>query len=320
MLGSESKILYSACSAISETKERLSAPSGYLSSNSDVRSETLFSIASSSPAPEASDAISSAAFPWSSFDSALFIAGERFKRTVLRALDYLPPGEVSFADFGRALLASDQASHPDSGEQRDRLKEEFQRRGIVANISELEVRTNYKNPAVSKLDLDELVRSDWYAYQFANRNRSLLGIPARVSFEVRPRLDVTKKYYHEGDEPAYVRECLFKVSWSETEPIGVGGGLPAQRRFARGTTLAIDWNTKTVRATVTGGAGAGLSQSRDLFLQRLLARDALRIGAQAQAPDGKPLRSVVSGDVIDETLRLRATARALHMFEERCYE
>ncbi len=251
---------------------------------------------------------------------ALFIAGERFKRTVLRALDYLPPGEVSFADFGRALLASDQASHPDSGEQRDRLKQEFERRGIVANIGELEVRTNYTDPAVAKLDLEELVRSDWVAYRFANRNRALLGIPARVSFEVRPRLDVTKKYYHQGEEPASVRECLFKVSWSETEPIGVGGGLPAQRRFVRGTTLAIDWDTRNVRAVVTGAAGKELTHSRDLFLKRLLARDALRIGEQAKAPDGKPLRSVVAGDVIDETLRLRATARALHMFEERCYD
>jgi len=106
---------------------------------------------------------------------ALFIARERFKRTVLRALDYLPPGEVSFADFGRALLASDQASHPDSAEQRDWLRKEFVNRGIVKKTAELEVKTNFDAPDVAQLDLDELVQSDWLSYQFANKNRPLLA-------------------------------------------------------------------------------------------------------------------------------------------------
>jgi hypothetical protein len=247
---------------------------------------------------------------------ALFIASERFKRTVLRALDYLPPGEVSFADFGRALLASDQASHPDSEDQREWLRQEFVRRGIVATAGELEIKTNYANPAVSQLDLDELVRSDWLAYQFANENRMLLGIPADVPFDVRPRLDVTKKYYHQGDEPQFTRECLFKVSWSEVEPNEVGGGLPAKRRIAHGSTLAIDWKSKTVRAVVQGGTDKSLSASRDAFLKHLLANDAIRIGDQANGPGGKALRGVVSGEVIQDVLRVRASARALHAIEE----
>lgn len=247
---------------------------------------------------------------------ALFIASERFKRTVLRGLDYLPPGEVSFADFGRAMLASDEASHPDSGQQREWLKQEFTRRGIVSRPEVVDVETNYDNKEVAALDVEELVRSDWLAYQFANRNRGLLRIPPRVPFEVRPRLDVTKAYYHRGDEIKKVRECLFKVAWSETEKNGAGGGLPTERRIIRGTTLAIDFKSKQVRAVVTGGAGGPLRRSRDAFLARLLQRDALRVG-EAAGPDGKPLRGAVSGDVTQGVLRLRATARALHMLEER---
>jgi hypothetical protein len=251
---------------------------------------------------------------------ALFIAGERFKRTVLRTLDYLPPGEVGFADFARALLASDEASHPDSGAQRDFLIEEFVRRGIVGDARELDVDTNLVHAAVSRLDLDELVRSDWLAYRFANEQRELLRIPADVPFEVRPRLDVTKKYYHKGREPAFVRECLFKVSWNETETAGSGAGLPALpalRRITRGTTLAIDWDSHQVRAVVTGEGGEAARRSRDAFVRRLVESDVLRLGPETSGPDGRPLRGVVCGDVIDGTLRLRATARALHILTER---
>src|SRR5262249_36558482 len=108
---------------------------------------------------------------------ALWIAAERFKRMVFRGLDYLPPGAVSFADFGRAILASDQASHPTDPQERSWIREEFVRRGLVSHVDELKVRTNFKSAALANIDLERLVESDWAAYEFANRNRRLLQIP-----------------------------------------------------------------------------------------------------------------------------------------------
>jgi hypothetical protein len=250
---------------------------------------------------------------------ALWIAAQRFKRTVLRALDYLPPGDVTFADYGRAIIASDQASHPDSGRQRDWLKAEFVKRGIVGSKKALHVATNYRHPAVARLDLEELVKSDWLAYEFANNARSLLAIPKSIPFKVEPRLDVTKTYYHRARNVQTVRECLFKVSWTETEPNALAG-LP-RRQLRRGTTLAIDWATRNVRAVVTTGKRTAAERtderrSRDGMLARLAARDELRIGQRAYGPDGRLLRGAVPADVVDDTLAVRGVARSLHVTRE----
>ena len=59
---------------------------------------------------------------------ALGIASERFRGTVLRALDYLPPGELTFADVGRAILASDLAAYPDATTEPRVIADEFVRR------------------------------------------------------------------------------------------------------------------------------------------------------------------------------------------------
>jgi hypothetical protein len=245
---------------------------------------------------------------------ALWLASERFKRTVLRALDYLPPGEVSFADLGRAIFASDQASHPDSGDQREWLAEEFVKRGIVAARRDLARETMVMHPPVQALDLDQLVESDWVAYEFANANRKLLGIPRDIPFAVRPRLVVSKRYYHRDHDVDEVKECLLKVSWSEVESSdGVGGGLPRQRQVRRGTTLAIDWETKKTRALLHTEPDQTERIDRDRLLTRLADEDILRVGAASEGPDGRALRGVVAADVTKGVLRVHGCARMLHL-------
>ena len=71
-------------------------------------------------------------------------AAAQFKRMVLRGLDYLPPGEVTFADFGRAILAADQASFEDDT-WRLWLRGHFVKRGIVTRAADLDVKTNVAN-------------------------------------------------------------------------------------------------------------------------------------------------------------------------------
>src|SRR5689334_8941554 len=141
---------------------------------------------------------------FSASGKALAIAGSLFQRMALRGLDYLPPGEITFADFGRAILAADQASYEDDT-WRSWLREHFRARGIVRDIPDLDVTTNVANRAVHAVDLDGLVESPWVAYTLAEQNRELLGIPADAQFEVLPRVVVDGRF--ETPEAAMHREA-----------------------------------------------------------------------------------------------------------------
>jgi hypothetical protein len=250
---------------------------------------------------------------------ALFRAREHFKRLVFRALDYLPPGEVAFGDYGRAILAADQASHPDESLGRDELVKEFLRRHIIHSPEELTVQTDYEHAAMRDLDLDTLVESDWAAYDFANRNRPLLNIPEHVHFRVRPRLKATKTYYL-ADGPTQVKECIFKVSWDrDDERNPKGSRLPARRQITVGTTLAIDWETKKVRvllpshaAVNTGTESEEQAADRNDMLARLLASNRLRIGLVEDPDAGSAVRVETSGSL----MRMRGSGRLLHIVAE----
>ena len=250
---------------------------------------------------------------------ALAVAASRFKRSLYRGLDFLPPGEVSFADLGRAVIAADQSSHPDSDEQRHWLCQEFVRRGIVRHERELRVRTNFEHPALAHVDLDTLVKSDWAAYAFANRHRSLLRVPRGLSFHIPPRLVVEKLSYASGEHGRRrVRECIFKVSWKVEESDAMpGGGLPDLRQVTFGTTLVIDLETRHVRALLTSDRHLGRKTDRDGMLRWLMDEDLLRVGDEALGPDGRPLCGAVQAEVSEGTLRVVGTARMLHLVAER---
>lgn len=261
---------------------------------------------------------------YSASGKALVDSGQQFKRMILRALDYLPPGEVSFADYARAIIAADQASHPDDPQERDWIREEFVRRGMVPNRGALEVAV--PDVTLQDIDLETLVTSDWAAYEFANSHRDLLGIPDEIPFQVEPRLKAVKAYYHRDDEQTYrkefVRECLFKVWWTQEEANLLGRHFPRKRQITVGTTLAIDWDTSKVRVLLTSDHSQRPEEQeeqrkdRDRILQRLADRGLLLPGHLAIGPDGRPLRSAISTESTGNLMRARGTARMLHIIGE----
>jgi hypothetical protein len=254
---------------------------------------------------------------------ALWDGANSLKRIILRALDYLPPGEISFADYGRAIMASDQAHYPDFEQIREWIREEFVRREMVPSRKALEVETNFDHPGVKDLDLDDLIERDGVAYQFAEKNRQLLCIPADIPFQVEPRLKVTKTYYFRGKEPKDITELLFKVWWHTTEPNSLGTQFPSQRRLAVGSTLALDWETRQVRALLTTDRKGQPDeegeqrQDRNLFLGMLADDGILRPGQRSIGPDGRELRSVIGAEDMKGVMRVRGMARMLHIVGRR---
>jgi hypothetical protein len=250
--------------------------------------------------------------PLEASGEALFRAAERFKRTILRGLDYLPSGEITFLDYGRAMLAADEASHPQD-QRRSWLREELLSRGIGRTEADLDVETNVENAAVAAADLQGLADSDWVAYTFADQNRDLLSIPDDAQFEVLPRLIVTKDYYL-GSRPTKVKELLFKVRWSVVEPNPPQLGGASWRRIQTGTTLVIDWERKVIRACMKPVDLAGRGRARDTMLRRMMERGLVQV---TTPDDPVRLRGTIGTGVqavaTDGILRVRNTAQLLHL-------
>jgi hypothetical protein len=238
---------------------------------------------------------------------ALFKASGKLKRIAFRALDYLPPGEISFADYGRAIVAADEYSNPRDPEPRDFIKQEFQRRGIVSDGAELgTIPPGFDLPA--DLDLEQLVRSDWAAYQFAERYRKELWIPGEVPFEVRPRLDVTRRTWRRGGVQTNIRALIFKVAWQDSQ-FFQSGDFVRDIAVTHGTTVAIDWDSRKVSTLLTtnpdhrsqsGSSTAANNEMRKKFIKGAIDDGTLELSSpDVQLQDGK--------------LRVRGLGQMLHV-------
>lgn len=254
---------------------------------------------------------------YSASGKALFSAGGLFKRMLFRALDYLPPGEISFADYGRAIYAADRDFYPADSDARAFLAGVFVRRGIIKAPHDLEVPGDFPADILSGVELEDLIASDWLAYRFVEENRQLLHIPDGVPFNIRARLVSEKSRFHASANVSMVRQCILKISWDEVEENRVRDPLAEHRRVRFGTTLVVDMDERRITTILSTnpalrrGEAERQSTERDMHLAQLFASGQITVTeADSELPlqaDG-PVARISNG-----VMRVYNTAHLLHI-------
>jgi hypothetical protein len=240
-------------------------------------------------------------------------AARRVARIVFRALDYLPPGEAGFVDYGRAFLNAAAATYKRPQLEQKALIGEFVRRGIVSDPAELESAA----PADFRLDpveIDRLAADPAALEKFAREHRETLGIPAGADFEA---LDPVQAHRALKSNPAAKtsRETIFRFRWRETEQYDLGPSLPGAWSIVRGTTLVLDDAGKilSMLTTDTGRAAPDRASSRSAMLSRWAAEGRLVPEEAALGPDGRPRSDAVLLRIDGGVARAEGGGRTLHI-------
>jgi hypothetical protein len=198
----------------------------------------------------------------------LWWAIERMGRLALQPLDLLPPADVRFLDYARAMLRVDELNDPDDPHKYRRiLREVFHLRGLCPRPIEQCTAdpescalTLERPPRLDVFhDLGEASRSRTAAYRLVNDNRKQFGIPYGQDFVIADIYDSNKLDYTAQRLP---RQVVIQYLWREDVKLDEPrfGGLQGQTvKLLCGGTLVFDdrsnllwWTAKPGRGTEQG--------------------------------------------------------------------
>ncbi len=241
---------------------------------------------------------------------ALAEAVTSFQRIVFRALDYLPPGEASFADYGRAISIGNKTSFVTWGHESQWLVEEFQRRRVIEGPDELQRIEPEELYRTKHVDGELLARNDAEAHKFVDMRRSLFNIPAGVPINVYPRLR-TRKGSGWGKRWAtdVQYEILMKVSWEQIEEDSFDRRFPRARSVTCGTTIVLNpdgWASHVLSAEIEAQRA-----ERDRMVRSMLESGLLRRSSERE-PAAGPLEAPIRVDVLKGIMKISGAGRLLH--------
>ncbi len=149
--------------------------------------------------------------------AAFWSAIQRMQGVALQPLDLLPPADVTFKDYARAVLRAEQLANPiDPYGRYQKMLEVFRRREILtaAEAEELgEPRYLYDRLNLSVYhDISSISRSRSAAYRFLHDNRRELFIPANCDFYVTDLYSADKLSRQAQRLP---RQIVLEYLWRE---------------------------------------------------------------------------------------------------------
>jgi hypothetical protein len=143
-----------------------------------------------------------------SVKEALMLAVNRFRRVAFQPLDYLPPADVQFDDYIRAVLRADEIVDPeDKDGYRKAMIKAFKNRGFNLDKKDDPLRLGFY-----AYNIDRIARSRTDAYHFLNENRRQLCIPLDQDISVVDLYQTDKTVMGGARLP---REIVIQYLWQE---------------------------------------------------------------------------------------------------------
>jgi hypothetical protein len=111
-------------------------------------------------------------------------AAASFRRTALQPLDFLPPVDVQFIDYARAVLYADRLYNPGDLDAKKESQEIIAKAFAKCGLEDLEDNDVSRRLNLYPYDINRISRSPTDAYHFLHENRRQLCIPHQQDFAV----------------------------------------------------------------------------------------------------------------------------------------
>jgi hypothetical protein len=239
-------------------------------------------------------------------------AGKRVMGMVIHALDYLPPGEASFADYGRAVMAADRACYSCSRREAVWLAEELVSRGVVSHTRELTEPHERVGERLTDLSPAKLTGVPSAAESFVEAHRDLLGLDRSTPFRIESvRSRIRKPARSKTEDPD--RDVIIRVAWDAVEQHDVGKPFGRDWAVAVGTTLVIDEKSAEILSLLRSDSGEPCRADRDATLKRWAGAGLLKPEEAEIGPFGRKRKSALFAHKVGGAMRVAGCGRVLHI-------
>lgn len=258
----------------------------------------------------------------------------RIRTLLYRALDFLPGGEITLADYGRALLLVDQLQFGKDTKVAQSLEEAFRRRGIFKDNLAAKVDDDPRDyPSMPAEGWAAMLDSRKISQSFIQNSRTWLGIPSELGFdqliiEIQPKIDppLAKSKFVEVNEFRKDAIAVLRLLWNEQVDNIVGGKLAEiapKRSKLVGTTVIIDCKSNTILGRLSNASPTNeLYPDPDIRLNRenstkannheagLYLENCRIVRADMDHEEGELVS--ITGQVLEDTITFSGEGLSLH--------